>query len=203
MQSFGERLKARYEEMGWTQAEFAEAVGVTPAAVSQWVSGGSNLSMPTLLRVSAKLALSLDYLLRGEGDITSVNIPYVGYVGLGGQVNRFTDKDVKKIKGFPVMAEEPSVAIRVQDDSMAPAYRSGDVLLVPVALRSPDDCLGRDAIVQLAGADGRELLRRVMPGTRASVYSLQSYSGGVIEAEIAGGRPVLARAVGMEIPAGG
>jgi transcriptional regulator with XRE-family HTH domain len=202
VQSFGERLKARYEAMGFNQERFAEKVGVTPGAVSQWVSGSSNLTMPRLIRIAEVLHVQVDYLLRGTGDKATIEIPYSGYVGLGGQVNRFTDGKPRTIKGFPVMVDAPAVAIRVQDESMAPAYRNGDILLVPVDMLPPDKCLGADTIVRLRGDDGREMLRRVMPGTRAGFYSLVSYGGGSIEAEIEGGRPVLARALAGSVPNG-
>ena len=200
MQTFGERLRARYEAMGYNQERFAEKVGVTPGAVSQWVNGSSNLTMQRLIRIAEVLRVQVDWLLRGDGDIATIAIPYIGIVSLGGQLNRFADGKPRTIKGFPVMVDAPAVAIRVQDESMAPAYRAGDVLLVPVEMACPNTCLGKDTIVQLKGGDGRELLRRVMPGTRPGFYSLVSYGSGSIEAEIEGGRPVLARALAGSIP---
>lgn len=39
MSTFGERLSAELRDTGWTQSEFAKAVGTYPCNMSQWING--------------------------------------------------------------------------------------------------------------------------------------------------------------------
>ena len=64
------------------------------------------------------------------------------------------------------LRDEQLRGYRVQDDSMAPVFRPGQIALVLAApARSRRQLLGRDALVELA--DGRVLLRRLMPSADA------------------------------------
>lgn len=56
-----ERKKA-----GKTQAETAKAVGVTPAAVSQWESGRSKPKILTCFKLAEFYGCKVDDLVRGE-----------------------------------------------------------------------------------------------------------------------------------------
>lgn len=62
----GAALHALRTERGLSQRELAALIGVTPSAVSQAERGERGLSLETVLRVSERLDVSVDALLRGE-----------------------------------------------------------------------------------------------------------------------------------------
>lgn len=65
MSNAADRLKEARQASGFTQAELAEAIGITPSAVSQWET---NLSLPDvnkLVALSIILRRSIDWILRG------------------------------------------------------------------------------------------------------------------------------------------
>jgi len=62
------RLKAVMDDQGVSVKELADALSVTPGAVSQWRTGTSRLSSENLERVAAYLNTSVQYLSTGYAD---------------------------------------------------------------------------------------------------------------------------------------
>ena len=62
----GERLRRRREDLGLTQAQVAEAVGLEPDTVGRLERGERLPSMTTLLRLSSTVRLSLAALLADD-----------------------------------------------------------------------------------------------------------------------------------------
>ena len=62
----GERIRARREELGLTQAQLADELGVTHQHVSGVESGVSAPSLDLLVRIARRLGVSTDFLLTGE-----------------------------------------------------------------------------------------------------------------------------------------
>ena len=46
-----ERLRVRLRELGWTQLEFSEVIGASPANVSRWLSGERTPSLDMAFRI--------------------------------------------------------------------------------------------------------------------------------------------------------
>lgn len=66
-ETMGQRLKRLRVARGFTQVEFAKAVGVTKSAVSQWEDDSTkNLKLPSLARALDVLGTDLQYLVWGE-----------------------------------------------------------------------------------------------------------------------------------------
>ena len=65
----GERIRARREELGLTQAQLADELGVTHQHVSGIESGISAPSLDLLVRIARRLGVSTDYLLTGESPL--------------------------------------------------------------------------------------------------------------------------------------
>lgn len=59
-------IRERRIECGMTQTALAEALGVTPGAISQWESGLTRPTLDKLLRIAQILRCSVDELLQGE-----------------------------------------------------------------------------------------------------------------------------------------
>ena len=65
----GERIRTRREELGLTQAQLADELGVTHQHVSEIESGASAPSLDLLVRVARRLGDSTDFLLTGENPL--------------------------------------------------------------------------------------------------------------------------------------
>ncbi|MDE6585049.1 MAG: helix-turn-helix domain-containing protein [Clostridia bacterium] len=66
MNTFGDFLYTLRKEKGMTQAELAEALGVTNKAVSKWETGEAMPETGLLLPISEIFGVSVDELLKGE-----------------------------------------------------------------------------------------------------------------------------------------
>ena len=62
------QLKSRRKALGLNQTALAEAVGVTPGAVSQWESGLTNPTLEMQVKIAAVLQCTVDELLHDEND---------------------------------------------------------------------------------------------------------------------------------------
>lgn len=126
------------------------------------------------------------------GDGVHHTVPLVGYVGAGELY--YPDPlagpwgTIERVDA-PPGAGADTVAVRVRGSSMVPVYRDGDLLY----LRRhndwvPDQCLGRDCVVELV--DGRCYVKRLE--RRDSTWRLVSYSAEPIEAvDIKWAQPIL------------
>ena len=201
MQTIGERIAQRRTALGLNQEQLGELVGRTQGNVSQWESGTSFPPTAILPVLVEKLQCSVDWLLHGDLYPHMVESPVIGATTLNASLIRFPAEKVELTKVKPMGINRPCVAVRIDDDAMSPAYEKGDMVFLQFDVVSPDQCLGRDALVTLPGDDGRELLRRVLPGSRVGIYALKTHNGGgVIETPLTGARVVLGvtRAQGLE-----
>ena len=62
------QLKSKRKARGLNQTALAEAVGVTPGAVSQWETGLTNPTLEMLVKIATVLQCTVDELLRDEND---------------------------------------------------------------------------------------------------------------------------------------
>jgi XRE family transcriptional regulator, aerobic/anaerobic benzoate catabolism transcriptional regulator len=83
LQELGERLRARRQERGLTQAELAERTGLSPRFLVQLEKGDGNISISRLSEVCEALALPLDALFRGLGPGAPEKVALVGLRGAG------------------------------------------------------------------------------------------------------------------------
>lgn len=63
---FGQKIKLRREELGYTQEELAQKVHTTQPYVSRLERGHFNPSMNMIVKISTALVISVDYLLLDE-----------------------------------------------------------------------------------------------------------------------------------------
>ena len=68
--SFGNNLKNKRNEKGYTQEQFAELFGVSRQAVSLWESDSGYPEVEKLLEIAKILNVSLDWLFYGKENIT-------------------------------------------------------------------------------------------------------------------------------------
>src|SRR5689334_1710011 len=67
MNSVGERIKARRNELGWTQEQLCAKANISTGFLSDLENNKRSVSAETLLGIARVLSLSLDYLMKGDG----------------------------------------------------------------------------------------------------------------------------------------
>lgn len=78
MTQLGERIKARRQELGWTQDDLAIKSGLSKGFLSDLENGKRNVSANNLLDIARVLSVSLDFLMKGEASNvseTDIQIP--------------------------------------------------------------------------------------------------------------------------------
>lgn len=64
--TFGQKIKNRRKELGYTQFELAERVHTTQPYISRLERGWFNPSMQMIVKISTVLNISIDYLLLNQ-----------------------------------------------------------------------------------------------------------------------------------------
>ena len=79
--SFGERMRQRRQERGWTQMELAKRAGVDVAWINRLERGErKNISLTAARRIARALGVSLDYLADtfGESEAVPAGVDMMG-----------------------------------------------------------------------------------------------------------------------------
>ena len=71
--TFGQKIKNRREELGYTQEELAQKVHTTQPYISRLERGWFNPSMQMIVKISTVLNISVDYLLFDNGKVEQKN----------------------------------------------------------------------------------------------------------------------------------
>ncbi len=71
--TFGQKIKNRRKELGYTQFELAELVHATQPYISRLERGWFNPSMQMIVKISTVLNISVDYLLFDNGKVEQKN----------------------------------------------------------------------------------------------------------------------------------
>ena len=154
-----ERIRLFRVRTGLSQKEFAEKVGLAPAAMNRLEKGNRQPDVEFLVAVRQLFGADLNELIAGEPDgPTKHALPLLGDDQLqepGGDVA------ARGWVGFPEV-EGMSFAYRMRDESMFPVIRPGDVLLVrDEPARLGDRLLCRDETGRIRV---RQLARRTATG---------------------------------------
>ena len=74
MMNIGNVIKKYRKELGYTQEEMANRLGVTTPAVNKWENGNSNPDIELLAPIARLLHISLDILLSFHENLTDLEI---------------------------------------------------------------------------------------------------------------------------------
>ena len=74
MMNIGSVIKKYRKELGYTQEEMANRLGVTTPAVNKWENGNSNPDIELLAPIARLLHISLDILLSFHENLTDLEI---------------------------------------------------------------------------------------------------------------------------------
>lgn len=161
----GNYLSKRRKEIGLTQREVAEAVGVAEATVSRWESGEiANMRRDKISALSKVLHCSPDFVMTGEQSAAPSippgfhpmpemsNVPRVGRIACGEPI--LAEENIEAHDSVP-SAWRADFTLVCVGDSMAPRIQDGDL----VAVRKQDEVEnGEIAAVRI---DNEATLKRV------------------------------------------
>lgn len=182
-QKVAERLKDAIKRRGYeSPSDFARKRRLTGSTVLSHCNGGRGLRPDVATKYAEMLRVDPAWLLYGEdgapsGDPSAPPVPVLGYVGAGSTIYPIDDHP----QGGG-MEEEPEIiepAVRVaitQRDGFPPFSEGWRVDLAEWEAGVPDRWLRKLCLVELE--DGRQVLRRPFPGTKAGTYHLQPMVSG-------------------------
>lgn len=161
----GNYLADRRTELGYTQKEIADMVGVTEATVSRWESGAiANMRRDKINLLALALHTTPDFIMTGNISVPSpaiaedtVTFPVLVDVAAGYDrpAQRLQNWEGEKIEVprsyLHGRNPEDYFAMRVVGDSMYPDYQDSDVLLI--LRQSSLDRSGQVAVVIYDGED--------------------------------------------------
>jgi transcriptional regulator with XRE-family HTH domain len=170
-----------------SQVELARRIGRHQTAIGPYERDEYAPSPAIVERLAECLDTSPEFLLFGrEPGRTSLLL--LGRIGPGGLLARAAE-------GGParplLLANERLAAVLVEDETMTPVLRPGQIALVAARDEGePSRLVGREVLAILA--DGRTLLRRLLPAATAGRYDLAAYAAPALrDVAVAAARPVL------------
>jgi transcriptional regulator with XRE-family HTH domain len=168
--SFGARLRDLRLSREMSQIELARRIGRHQTAIGPYERDEYAPPRDIVERLADALGTTPEFLAFGR-EQGRVSLPLLGRIGPGGLLARdeggTTDPPLR-------LVAERLVGVLIADDGMAPVLRAGQIALVPGgADQEPGPLLGQDVLAGLA--DGRILLRRLLPGTDRHSFDLGAY----------------------------
>lgn len=177
----GKKIRAHRDELGLTQAELADKLGLTYSSVSQWESGRATPRTP-ILRQLADLFNTTVADLMGEDATEAVRPNGAQYVTLpvlvAGHAGEFTDEfGPDEVADVPISVLErvndpDAYLMRVRGSCMNRRFADGEN-----ALLSPR-CEPRNGDAVAAEYNGEMILRSYYRGASTLVLSPDSYEDG-------------------------
>jgi repressor LexA len=143
------------------QTEFANRIGVTQGAVSQWENGLTRPNFDQLRAISAAFNVSVNEIIEEteepRRDLDAINIrrsavPILGTIACGQRITPDTTPE-----GYADLPDgiHADFALRCKGDSMEPTLKDGDIILIR---RQPEVENGQIAAVNV---NGETTLKRV------------------------------------------
>lgn len=170
------------DETELTQAQFAKKIGVAQSSVSKWVNDGHGPNTKQWDKVQ-KFASRYPKLQRLFKEVPQQSLVSVmGDIGTGAiiepEFEQVPPEGLDQIE-LPFAVPSEIIAFRVKGDSMRPAYREGDLVLVWKDQRLPTDSfIGEEVAVRTV--DGKRYLKEIQQGQRTGLYNLNSHNAGLI-----------------------
>lgn len=163
------------------QETLADAVGVSTASISQLETGKQGFTDTTLYAIAAALNCAPGDLLNIPPGIereTAVEIPIMGYLGAGAEV----DPDYEQVPPegldqvhIPFAVPDEMIAFVVSGLSMMPVFKPGAIIIVYREQRKPLEAFyGSEAAVRTE--DGRRFIKTITRGSRPNTVTLTSWN---------------------------
>ena len=145
MNNLGQRIRARREELGLTQEQVAEQVGIKQQSY-QAIESGSVKKPRHLYEISVTLKCDMAWLLSGkEKDVINVEkieihahqVPLISYVQAGVWTESCELRDSTGFEYIMTSLElsNKAFALKIKGDSMEPEFKEGDVVIIDPAIK--------------------------------------------------------------------
>ena len=170
----GTKIRELRELLGETQTEFGFRFGVEQATVSRW-EAGKPVQRKYREAIATVAGLTVPEFFHSAEKPRLIRI--VGQLAAGARLTLTDQPDpggaVEHTKLS--LGDGDQVAIRIEDDALAPAYRKGDVVICrKLAKARIPDAIGRDCVVKTA--DGRGFIKVLKKGSRRGIYTLRPFN---------------------------
>lgn len=163
--TLGQRVQAIRNELGMSQEELAERAGISANALRTIEQDRGNPTAATLTRLCSILNVSIDWLL----GLSPVKQCDVAAIRGSETIPLFSISELKSIsqvqawKGarnveILLRAGQENFAVRIENNSMFPDFKSGDIALVKLTDSTEFD--GQTCVISF---DGQTLLRKFYP----------------------------------------
>lgn len=176
-------LRQMMEKLPGNQTQLAErlttrALNVPQPQVSRWING-QKPEVPAYERI-VSVAQELGVLPVDPAPETHT-VKVVGRIGAGAEIlpeaEQVPPEGLFQIE-IPFPVPDATLAFEIEGDSMWPRYDAGDVVLCWKEGTNATEIIGWEAAVRTQ--DGRRFLKRILQGSRARHYDLESYNAPVI-----------------------
>jgi DNA-binding Xre family transcriptional regulator len=167
------RLQARMAKLGYNETTLAREAKLGRTIVNDFVKGKSkHVRIDVLVKLCKVLGMSTAEVLDGHTR-APLRVPIIGEI-------TYTDTWRQYISGKKLpeildlwTPEDDIVAVRVLENSMAPRYQRGDIVLGHRQIAAnADNYIGLHCIVMTT--DERPFVKVITRGTKPGVYTLRS-----------------------------
>ncbi len=171
------RLHEIRNDRGLTIEQVAEATGLSVSYVSRLENGERNLSVKNMNLFAHALGATPSEILPQEVPRNRNVVRVMGKIGAGAEIS--PDEEQVPPEGLyevetPFSLPDDALAFEVKGESMWPRYDDGDIVICWSQSLVADEVLGWEAAVKTV--DGRRFLKRVLRGSEAGTYDLESHN---------------------------
>ncbi len=168
--TLGRRLRALRLALDMSQVELARRIGRHQTAIGPYERDEYEPPREVVEKLALVLETSPEYLYFGRSP-TQIALSVVGRIGRAGLLEPAPEAMLELVR----LRDQHMLGYRVLDDSMAPVFRPGQIVLALAAAEGePEAIVGRDALIELG--DGRTFLRRLFPSATSGRYDLAAYN---------------------------
>jgi hypothetical protein len=190
------RLREARIAAGFIKAvDASRAFGWGESTYASHENGSRGISPARILLYANSFHVRPDWLAFGRGmagDADRRLIPIEGYMTSQAKIVDTSQEDKPAIIA---QAEPPPgvsgdwMAYRVDGDGNYPAFRDGDIILVPRRAGRPADYLNRECLITMS--DGNRFVRTILRGTRTGLFVLIGFNNPpMIDVEVVTAAPI-------------
>ncbi len=172
-------IKKIRKSKGIQQNELAEQLGMHVTSLNRIENNRSAPSLKRITQLAEALGVDVSDLM--QDDITTQEVPIVGFVGAGAEIT----PDLEQVPpgglnsvSLPFGMDDDMIAFEVKGDGMLPRYDDGDVIVAYRNQRRPTDTFyGSEAVVKTM--NGKRYIKQVLKGAKG--INLMSWNAKPIE----------------------
>lgn len=140
--NFAAVLRRYMRDNDLTQTELAAKLGVTPAAVSLWVTEKKTPPAARLAEICTMLGASVSDIMT-----TPKTVPILGQVGAG--IPLYAEENIIGWEEISPSLEGDYFALRIHGDSMSPRMQDGDIVIC----KRQDTAEDGDIVIAVGGSE--------------------------------------------------